>query len=399
MQFPKKLEPEASFQSMKNETIKNNKIKNNKLENLSIEPKINSEKIKIIKYKNLEVQIEMVNTKINEGATLDSGANHSVINKRILPGGTKIIKKYQRKLTGVTQDEVEVLGEVRKVRIKIKDVEFMINATVVEGIEDNLILGMDFIIKTGTIINGKTKEIMIGDQIKIKMNDKWIETAVMDRESDMESKVTKIKVMGEAASLKCTKNIIIEGESTARIPIENNTNVDLEQRTMRTRIPLINKGITAEIKENEMIIKNKRTRPILIHEGQRIMEVRDKIRKIKETIEEEEFYEKLLAVKECKKTPNNDEIPQFEGDKIITDLQGKEIRVSRDLSKEERKKALNLIYRFRDIFTCEIRNIKKIKAEPYEIILEDSSPVAKKSYPLTAKEREKGRQLLKELEN
>lgn len=161
----------------------------------------------------------------------------------------------------------------------------------------------------------------------------------------------------------------------------------------------MNKGLSATITKNEMIIRNKGPKAVCIRAGQRIMEERNDIKKIKETREEEEFIEKILAVKESDNTADNEEIPQFEGDETITDLEGIEIKGSRHLKKNERSKALRLLYRFRDIFTCEIKKIKKIKAEPYEIILDDDTPVKKKSYPLTPKEREKGRQLLKELED
>ena len=89
---------------------------------------------------------------------------------------------------------------------------------------------------------------------------------------------------------------------------------------------------------------------------------------------------------------------RFEGDEVLTDKDGVEIQISRELTKTQRKKALELLSRYTHIFTTDLTALRKVKTTPYSLVVEDPTPVTARPYPLSSSEREIARKLISDLE-
>lgn len=97
-------------------------------------------------------------------------------------------------------------------------------------------------------------------------------------------------------------------------------------------------------------------------------------------------------------TKNKETAKHFEGHEDVTDPGGVVIPVSKKLPTEQRAKALQLIHRFRNVFSTKDDETGLCVTQPYKIRLKDDTPVCVRPFNASYKEREKVREFLKDLE-
>lgn len=117
---------------------------------------------------------------------VDSGAEISVIKKSYV-GNNELDDTNRLVITGVGEDSIKSLGRV-KLALKFGQEWILHSFVVVEdrfNIEPDAILGLDFILDKGVILNGSTKEFQIGD-VRMMMR-------VQNKEQDKESGVLKVE--------------------------------------------------------------------------------------------------------------------------------------------------------------------------------------------------------------
>ena len=108
-------------------------------------------------------------------------------------------------------------------------------------------------------------------------------------------------------------------------------------------------------------LKNHMPTAITIEKGKKIAELKN-------------GNESILKINEI----DNEEPPEFKGDETMHDLEGSEINISNKLNLEQHKRALEMIHKYRDVFSNKIEKLGTAKSEPYIIPLLDTIPVVKK---------------------
>lgn len=98
-----------------------------------------------------------------------------------------------------------------------------------------------------------------------------------------------------------------------------------------------------------------------------------------------------------KKTQINQAIIEKGGE--IYDFENTKINISMDLTKEERKRAQELIKKHIHLFTTDPTNVRRANVEPYKLRLKDNEPVALRAYKLAPVERRAIKEILAQMES
>jgi transposase InsO family protein len=317
---------------------------------------------------------------------IDTGSNYSLIKKEILPNKYGIIESKKKRFVGVSSEEIRVHGKVENLELEIGNKKFVHNMIVVSGINSDLIMGLDFIFKNGIKIDGETRQIKAKGEVLMEIDENWIATLIGEvRDKDDELSKEKSAVIHEE-KITLIEDVWLPPESSKTLRIE--TKNEDRGKKFRTKPHLIAKGITTKISQTEtemkLEVRNRRKLPQTLRRKQRIAET------------QKSWDEIINATREQRE--KEEKIPDFKGDETLKDEEGCEIKISRELTKEQRIEALKLLHKYRHLFTNKLTKISKVKAPPYKINVKKDAPVAKKPYPLTIVEREKARTLLRELE-
>ena len=218
---------------------------------------------------------------------------------------------------------------------------------VVEEIESPVILGMDFMVRHGVNIDNIKKEIIFENNTAIKMDEDYIASLLGEKEARIENNYVKLN-----------NNLVIYLKITQTIHIDK----EPEEESINACTLVVHKGLSLKVKENQrevnIEIYNGRNIPITIYKDQKICEIK------------EEPKERIHNVLEKESNQGKNEGKKYEGleSEKVRDEEGNEIYIEKGLTKIQRRKALELIDRYMHLFITDLKKLKKVKTEPYEII-------------------------------
>lgn len=318
---------------------------------------------------NLHIPVSLGESKKEVHGLIDSGCDPNVVQTSKLPQESKITSISSPVCAASPSIPLTYHGNTT-IKLDINGFEYHEPAKVVDEIESEVILGMEFLVKHEAIMDCKKGEIALKDGNVLKMNHNYLEKLKQKNSSKIANYIT----------LK--KDIDLPGYSTATFVTKEKTE---EYRTPRN---LLDKGITVRINNiregTEIKLINNRSTGTKLFKNTKICEEVPR----SEIINAMMSTERKSAVK----------IPEFRGDEDITDLGGSPIQINKNLKLSDRKRALALLYRYRHILSTKDDETSMAKVEPYKLALNDSEPVQERPYNTSYKEREKVRDFLQSLE-
>jgi hypothetical protein len=281
------------------------------------------------------------------------------------------IKQCKTRVVGPSQEELNTIGEI-ELNLQIKNKTFTINAIVVTNLHAPLILGVNFLSKYNTVINFSNKTVTI-DDVTLKINPDYLNSI-------------NVTVSEYNNKLIIHNTFMLPPKQTQIVPISLSTkftnlltNQNLLDRGIYTKITHTPNGIYIHLK-NDRIIAQK------LYPNQNIGELQTHHETMYHTIKDPNIHSTLPT-------------RHFQGDEDITDFEGNVIKINRALPLHQRKQALELIYKYRHLFTTDVEKIKIVKAKPYRIRLKSTEPVHCSEYQLGHREREKAMEIIRKLQS
>ena len=94
---------------------------------------------------------------------VDSGAGATLVHQKLVPTGKYTIWETSKRVTGVTGTDLGILGEAR-VEIEINGLQTAHNCLVVKEMENDVLIGVDFLTAGGYVLDFARTEPEIRDQ-------------------------------------------------------------------------------------------------------------------------------------------------------------------------------------------------------------------------------------------
>jgi len=342
----------------------------------------------------LSIKIEVDD--IERYAIIDTGSNISCIDYSLVNNISQIKSKENIKITGADNSELEQLGKI-DFKIKINKVTYIIDAFVIKGLSCKILLGNDFHIKNNLIINFEDKYLTLNNDI-ILMDEVWY---------NYNNTIYNINVKSDFIENKSCSNI----QKKTFNKIISNENITIAPKS-RSELKVVSKlqdkqirSIT--IKPTERLYSNK-----YVTLETRLLKSDDKvilynfsntycnIPKNMVIATATELKTKIYNKYEIKNI-NSADTKNIDNKKTIvteiTDKQGSIVKISNELSYEQRLKATQLINKFKHLFTSDPLDIGCANVEPCEIKLKSDKPIFQPPYRTPPKQREQLKKLINEM--
>ena len=318
---------------------------------------------------NLHIPVSLGESKNKVHGLIDTGCDPNIVQTNKLPQESRITSTSTPVCAASPLIPLTYHGNTT-IKLDINGFEYHEPAKVVDEIDSEVILGMEFLVKHEAIIDCKEGEITLKDGNNLKMNPRYLEKLKQKTDSKIANYIT------------LQRDIDIPGCSTATFTTERKT------EGYRTPSNLLNKGITVKIDNisegTEIKLINNRSKGTTLFKNT----------KIGEKTPRSEIINAMKSTEQKAVT----EIPEFRGDEDIKDPNGTPIQINKNLKLSDRRKALALLYKYRHILTTKDDETSMAKVEPYKLTLKDCEPVQERPYNTSYKEREKVRDFLQSLE-
>lgn len=340
---------------------------------------------KIQREENKTVPVLTLNAKLTNHPNdikciIDTGCNISLINSRLV-NNSNISRGCIPKVTSANSSPINILGTT-EVTLEISNIIIKETLYVTPDISSEVILGNRFLNKNKIEINFETKEIIFnlgGFKHKIKMSKKWLfEIGDTNCYHTLENKSNIIDV-------KCERDIIIAPHQHIRVKIT---------------LPMpMSKTATFE---QEKSLKEKKKCHIYLIEGNEYLNIYNASNTHKHinanTIlgycTEEEIdnkYDKEITPHQITPSSNPNK-------KILRDKDDISFNISPHLTNEEHNKVVNLLEKYKSMFTTNIKDLTPANLPPVSLeTIPNAQPVNSPPYKQNKQEREELNKLLDEL--
>ena len=324
------------------------------------------EACKKVTMSNLEIPIKIEGKKLM--AILDTGSNLTLINDKLIDSNEEI-ESTNVSLQCANDSEIKVKGEIDK-KISIYEKEYKAKMCVTHGLNSDVILGINFMVENAAVIDFKRKNVQIGTgkhAINVKMDDNWIqhfELKRIDLINDIVTSLTDITLEPKSKKILVISKINVdrqlkEDEQVIVTPVNGTSH----KTGIRVHGGNDENGQMATI---ELYNYTNTTRKI--YAGQKVGQVR-------------------VSKQYANNLPDQRKNDELQESDEIRDNDGHVVQISKKLTTYQRRQAIELISRYKHLFTMNSLEISKANVEEYELKVKDDEPVVSRSYKLAPVER------------
>ncbi|CAG7695813.1 unnamed protein product, partial [Allacma fusca] len=305
-------------------------------------------------------------------SVIDTGCNLTLINEKI-PHSKSELEESDVNLVCANDSAMKVKGKLKKI-FSIEGQKYEVEAHVTEGLNSDIILGINFLLQHAAVIDFVNKYIQLGtgkNAIKIPMDEKWLKNFKQPEQ--------EIDTIGD--HVISFKEIILKPKERKIITID-----DIKpNKNNRLIIPNDLFHQKSGIKATGVCVKNNKQAILQLFNYTNVSKKIYQLQRIGVFKDHKENKQQVVNNIQGEENHTQGEINENEDE--VRDLEGNLIDISPKMKGENRKKIVHLLRRFRHLFTMDSLHISKANVEEYELKVKDDEPVSLRSYKLAPVER------------
>ena len=312
-------------------------------------------------------------------AVADSGSTISLVSKDILPASSlESLEEYTGKIVAAEGSSLDSLGQL-KTQVCIADKELQIDMVVVDNLKETLLIGTDFFVQNGCVLNFGNLSFTIGETtvplLTVKDSFETVYKTVVQKTVTIPA-----NSFVENVRLKCkNKRRNTYSYSTCSAIFEPNTDLLTRKHKLESEDLLVNvvKGKTL------MRVLNCNDYPVTIYRNQTVGKVstiaRDSVNFVKNSQEEE---------------IKTDLVQDIDEEVLFRKLN---LSALTHLSPEEMSEVKNLVRRHKKVFALDETHIQPADLPPLKLKLTTDKPIRVPPRPISLALRPEAEKLVKKL--